>query len=235
MKAKIQNIDKHNPNGFGGMVSRAIPMAKENVDFEKGIDTIATTEAPAMVVDWERWQIVREILPMRYMESPNNDKVPLLDSHSRVSVEKIKGSASNFITKGAELLCKCFISKSESVVRQKIEEGHIDSVSIGYMTSKDETVEIPKKAEVLVDGVLYRNDYEDNVPLLVRTWWKAHELSLVPIGADQAAKFKSEGIDNKKYLDKIAELETRLAKVEPKEKQLTADEIELGLLIKKHN
>lgn len=231
---KIEGVKEINPNGYGGMVSRAVPIQKAK-DFDAGIDTIATTEAPAMVVDWERWQIVREILPMRYMEAPNNDKVPLLDSHSRVSVEKIKGSAKNFTTKGTELLCKCFVSESEQTVRQKISEGHIDSVSIGYMTSKEMTVEIPKKAQVLVDGVLYKNDFEDDTPLLVRTWWKAHELSLVPIGADEAAKFKSEANGERKYVEKIKELEERIEKLEPKEKGLTADQIAMKITLLKHS
>src|SRR5688572_15253582 len=93
---KVEGIKELNPKGFGGMVSRAVTIAKKEINFDKGIDTIATTEAPTLVVDWERWAIVREILPMRYMEAPNNDKVPLLDSHSRFEVEQIKGSAKNF-------------------------------------------------------------------------------------------------------------------------------------------
>lgn len=188
------------------MVSRAVQITKKEVDFEKGIDTIATTDAPALVVDWERWQVVREILPMRYCEMPSNDKVPLLDSHSRFEIEQVKGSAKNFSIDGGQLLCKSFVSESEQSVRQKIKEGHIDSVSIGYKTDSAYTVEIPKGANVTVDGIAYRNDFEDNYPMVVRTWWKTHELSLVAIGADEAAKFKSlTNTENKKFFEKIEE------------------------------
>ena len=54
------------------------------------------------------------------------------------------------------------------------------------------TVEVPKKASVTIDGVEYKNDFQDDYPLVVRTWWKIKELSLVPIGADAAAKFRAE-------------------------------------------
>lgn len=213
----VEGVESKNPNGFGGMVSRAVSI-KAAANIDDGIDTIATTEAPAMVIDWERWQVVREILPMKYMEAPNNDKVPLLDTHSRYSIELVKGSAKKFTTQGDQLMCKTIISKSEPVIRQKIEEGHIDSVSIGYMTDKSYTVEVPKGADVIVDGVRYRNDYEDGIPLVVRTWWKVHELSLVPIGADEAAKFKSAAaFENKDLIDKIASLEKQLEDLNKKE------------------
>ena len=188
---KVEGIEASNPNDFGGMCSRSIKLETKAINFETGIRTIATTEAPALVVDWERWQVVREILPMKYMEEPNNDKVPFLDSHSRGSLEKVLGSAKEFKAEGSDLMCMVFISKTEETIRQKIKEGHIDSVSIGYMTDKNYTVEVPKGASVTVDGVAYRNDFEDGYPMVVRTWWKTHELSGVAIGADELAKFKS--------------------------------------------
>lgn len=203
-KYKVEGVKEINPNHFGGMCSRALLIKAKQISFENGIETIATTEAPAVVVDWERWQFVREILPMRYAEMPKNDKVPLLDSHSRFSIEMIKGSAVEWRTEADQLLAKIFISKSEEVVRQKIEEGHIDSVSIGYETNSDYTVEIPKNAAVTIDGISYKNDFDDDMPLLVRTWWKTKELSLVPIGADEAAKFKSIANESeKKFIEKL--------------------------------
>lgn len=196
-----------NPNGYGGMCSRSILLERKEIDFEKGIETVATTEAPAMVVDWERWQIVREVLPMKYAVLPDNDKVPLLDSHSRFSIEMIKGSATGWRTDGKDLVAKVFVSKTEESVREKIKEGHIESVSIGYKTDREKTVEVPKGAKVLIDGDEYKNEFDDGLPMLVRTWWKTKELSLVPIGADDAAKFKSEGgMMDQKVLDQINEL-----------------------------
>lgn len=194
MKTEIKGLEpnKLNPKHFGGMCSRATVIFQrvDGKNINDGIDTIATTDAPAMVVDWERWELVREILPMKYAELPQNDKVPLLDAHAKTSISDVKGSAKNWSVSDHELLSKLFISETEADLRKKIDEGHVDSVSIGYMTDPNQTVEIPKKASIIIDGVEFKNDYEDDTPLLVRTWFKIKELSLVPIGADEAAKLK---------------------------------------------
>jgi hypothetical protein len=218
----VEGIENKNPNNYGGMVSRAINIGKregvDKINWEEGIKTIATSENPAMVVDWERWQVVREILPMKYREAPASGKVPLLDSHNRSSIDKVKGSAREFEVDGINLMCKTFVSASDPVTRQKIEEGHIDSVSIGYKTDREYTVEVPKGATVIIDGKAYRNEYEDNIPLLVRTWWQEHELSLVPIGADATAKFKSASeFENKELIEKINTLEREVESLKPKQ------------------
>lgn len=213
----VEGIENKNPNGWGGMTSRALSIkAQKDVNFEDGIETIATTENPALVVDWERWEVVREILPMRYREPSPTGKVPLLDTHNRSSVDKVKGSALNFRIDGVNLVCKTIISSTDPAIRTKVSEGHIDSVSIGYMTDRDYTVEIPKGAAVTVDGVSYKNEFEDGYPMVIRTWWQEHELSLVPIGADQAAKFKSEIQGNTKMLDKIGELQKEIEELKTK-------------------
>lgn len=215
---KIEGVDIANPNEYGGMCSRAVALdKKKDIDFTRGIDTIATTDAPTLIVDWERWQIVREVLPMRYAVLPDNDKAPLLDTHSRFSIEQIKGSAKEWTTSDNQLLCKCFISESETALRQKISEGHIDSVSIGYTTDKKQTVEIPKEKTVVVDGISYKNEFTDGYPMVVRTWWKTKELSLVPIGADDAAKFKSvAGETERKLLERLQELEREIQSLKTK-------------------
>lgn len=221
---KIEGVKEFNPNGYGGMCSRAVIFERKEIDFEKGIDTIATTEAPAMVVDWERFAIVREVLPMKYAVLPDNDKAPLLDSHSRFSVEMVKGSATGWKTVGDQLMAKTLVSKTEESVREKIREGHIDSVSIGYRTDREKTVEIPKGAKVSIDGVEFKNDFEDGAPFLVRTWWKVKELSLVPIGADDAAKFKSIANESeKKFLDKLAEQQKQIDEILAELKELKPD------------
>lgn len=192
MKAQIKGLENPNPKQYGGMASRTAPIIVRAAESGETYEVTATTETPAMVVDWQRWEMVREILPMRYMEPVAQDKVPLLDSHSRTSVrEDLLGSATGWTVEGNILKATIQVSSSEQEVATKIREGHLDSVSIGYTTDKTETVEIPRGAEVVIDGVTYRNDYDDEVPLLVRTRWKVRELSLVAIGADEAAKFRA--------------------------------------------
>jgi hypothetical protein len=240
MKAKVEGITDVNPNKYGGMVSRAVtlPQERKEIDFSKGIETIATTSAPAIVVDWERWEVVREILPMKYMEAPNNGKVPFLDSHNRSSLEKVKGSARDFRVEGDKLMARVYISDTEKDLQEKIREGHIDSVSIGYRTNSDETIEVPKGKAVTVDGDAYKNDFDDGIPMLVRTWWKTHELSGVAIGADEAAKFKSEHQEYSGLINKIGELQKEVAALKntlpKKEEHRTLTYIEVRLRMLKH-
>ena len=199
LKFEVKGLDpgQLNPHGYGGMCSRETVVIQkatdpEKYDFESGIDTIATTEQPAIIADWDRWEYVREVLPMRYAEMPDNDETSLLDTHSRISIDKVLGSARNWSTAVTQLLTKVFVSSTEDKLRKKIQEGHIKNVSLGYETDPDYTVEIPKGAVVTIDGVEYRNDFNDGLAFLVRTWFKLKELSLVPIGADNLAKFKQE-------------------------------------------
>lgn len=197
MEIEIKGLEgkELNPNHFGGMCSRqtaVLDRAKTDEQINGGIDTIATTEAPAIVMDWELWRVIREILPMKYCEMPDNDKAPLLDAHNRRSIDDIKGDAKQWKSEVDKLFCKSFISEAEPEIRTKVKEGYIDSVSVGYLTDELMTVEVPKKASVIIDGVEYKNDFTDSYPLVVRTWWKIKELSLVPIGADAAAKFRAE-------------------------------------------
>lgn len=148
---------------------------------------IATTENAVLIFDWDRQQVVREILPMRYLDALP-DKVPLLDSHWIDSIDRIKGSAINWHISGRKLMAGIVIASVATQTDTAIQRGDIDSVSIGYITDPAFTVEIPKGKTVKIDGTTYSNDYRDHIPLLVRTWWKVRELSLVPIGADAEAK-----------------------------------------------
>lgn len=189
-------VKELNPNHFGGMCSRqSVVMRKQEekeFDFEKGIETIATTEAPAIVIDWENFRYIREVLLMKFCDLSGDDKVPFLDTHSRSSIHKILGSAFNFKTEGSDLICDVTISSVETEVRTKIKEGHIDSVSLGYLTDEQKTIEVPKGREVEIDGLKIRNDFQDGIPFVVRTWWRKKEVSAVPIGADELAKFRAE-------------------------------------------
>src|SRR5690606_15426350 len=148
---------------------------------------IATTENAVLIFDWDRLQVVREILPMRYLDALP-DKVPLLDSHWIDSIDRIKGSAINWHISGGQLRAGIVLASHETKIESGIKRGDIASVSIGYITDPAFTVEIPKGKTVKIDGIPYSNDYSDGIPLLIRTWWKVRELSLVAIGADAAAK-----------------------------------------------
>lgn len=240
---KVEGIQEINPRSLGGSCSRAMTLNRKEVNWNEGIETVASTDAPVLVVDWQRWEMIREVLPMKYFSPPDGDKVPLLDSHSRFSVENIIGSAKNFRATATDLLVNTIVSESEKAVRQKIEEGHIDSVSIGYHTYASHTVEIPRGQEVKIDGRAFRNDFEDNIPYVVRTKWDVKELSLVAIGANDAAKFRAiASEEDKKFFDKLADQQKAIEQLrsdilqlkEPKSVRDLKRELVMKLTIMKH-
>lgn len=147
---EVEGLKKEemNPQNFGGMCSReALLKTEQEIDFTKGLDAVATTSAPALVVDWENWRIIREVLPMRYYQPPDDGETTLLDTHARYSIEKVYGYAKDYSTTDNELMAKIFVSETETKVRQKIKERVIKKISLGYQTKKSDTVEIPKNKE----------------------------------------------------------------------------------------
>ena len=55
-------------------------------DQARTVDAVMTTETPAKVVDWERWEIVDEILILDGAQYAK--QLPLLNSHDRSGVEQ---------------------------------------------------------------------------------------------------------------------------------------------------
>lgn len=218
MKTTVLGLQpsEYNPNNYGGFCSRAVKF-EQDADLSKGISTVATTSNPALVFDWNSFRMIREVLPMDSVEIPNPNKVPLLDSHSRMSVANIKGSAKNFRVEGNALISDTFISESETEIMTKIKEKHIDSVSIGYETSNTKTLEVPTGKAVTVNGVAYTNDFKDGVPFVIRTWWRVKELSLVPIGADDQAKFRAAAAMNvESIVEQVNSLKTEIEELKQK-------------------
>lgn len=158
-----------------------------------------TTEAPAMIVDYEKsdfwnWKIVyaREILLMSGVRMPPTRQVPLLNVHSRWRTADVRGSIRDMQTEGINLDGDVhFWSKAEDEISQ-VEEGHLTDLSAGYRVSEKETVILNPGEEREFNGKKYKNDFGDEMRLFIRTQWEIKEGSLVPIGADSAAKFRSE-------------------------------------------
>lgn len=149
------------------------------------MEAVAATENPVNVLDYDRWEIVPEVLLMSGARLPKSRKLPLLDSHARYSSADVLGSARNLRVDGRQLLATAIFS---SVARAdeiftKVEEGHLEDFSIGYRVNK--SVWIPAKQQQVVDGRTYKG------PVKVVTDWTPRELSITPIGADEAAKARS--------------------------------------------
>jgi HK97 family phage major capsid protein len=184
---------------FQGWCSRAAVVEKTQInETERSIRNIIATEQPAVVIDWENWEYVREILLMDGAIIPTNRQVVLLDSHSRYSTASVKGSTREIkMVDGFENLGRVLVGKSyfaSDSVREwnLVKEGHLTDTSIGYRTFEAFTVRIPPDGRAVVNGKEYVNSNSEGMTLLIRTKWELKENSLVPIGADNEAKMRAE-------------------------------------------
>lgn len=157
---------------------------------ERSVEVVASTEDPAIVMDWELWRPVREVLLMSGCQIPAAGRVPLLDSHNRDRVADVLGSFREIRVEqgpdGPQLAGKNVFSATEDGEKpfQKVVEGHVTDVSIGYEVIAYQEVKENQTAEI--EGRMFEG------PLRVTTQWRLFELSLCPIGADSKAKIRAD-------------------------------------------
>lgn len=159
-------------------------------DADRSVEFIAATEVPARIYDFERGEVVDEVLLMDGVVLPDNRQVPLLDSHDRMSVEAILGSMREFAVEEGKLIGRAFFSKRQkaSDAFMDVVEGHLTDVSVGYAVR--ESSWIPEGTSQIVMGRTFFG------PVKVSSRWELKEVSLTPIGADPMAKARSEQLNN---------------------------------------
>lgn len=165
---------------------RAKSVNKEDRSFE----AVVATETPAMMRDYRTWDIIDEILVAKGGQFPS--QMPLLNSHMRWELSDQLGSARGFTLKGDEWLGRGYVGRAvqgntnREQIWQDIEDGHIRAVSIGYQVIN--YVDIPAGKRSKVNGKEYA---AGDRTLRISTEWRAHELSIVSIGADSMALIRS--------------------------------------------
>lgn len=154
-----------------------------------GLRWTLTTEQPATVFDWDRWDFVDEILLMDGLVLPDIRQVPLLDSHNRSSVDDHLGSVIDIQSAKAggylavDGLVRFAADDKSQRTQQKVLDGHITDGSVGYRVTR--SVWIPEGTEAAVKGRTFSG------PLKVSYEWALKEFSITPIGADTLAKVRS--------------------------------------------
>ncbi len=173
------------------LTTRAYRLNLDSIDLDgRSIEAVIATAARCMVVDWERWEVIEEILVMKGVRVPANGQVPLVDTHDRSTIQKMAGSARDIRVDGDKLIARNFYSSS-SVAEHAwtlTREGHLTDNSIGYRVSN--SVMIPKGERAKVGGVEYEAGPMHNLRISLE--WEVRENSLCPIGADQAAKHRQD-------------------------------------------
>lgn len=166
----------------------------------RSVEAVIATETPVLAFDMRTWSPVNEILLMSGCRMPANKQIPLLDSHSRFSVGQVLGSTRTLRVEGDKLIGRNYFSKRQAAedAYQMTREGHLTDNSIGYRLLKYTSIEPGQTADIA--GRKFTAPKE--MGLRVVTEWQLFENSIVPIGADQMAKVRSEAepIENKPFL-----------------------------------
>lgn len=162
----------------------------------RSIRVVLATEEPAVVMHYNkgRFELIREVLMVPGMKVPENGQLPLIDNHDRFDnvAETLKGSVREITVENNELTGRAYFSSLSEKEWLLAKEGHLTDVSIGYEPDDETSVVVTPGAEQIIGGRAYKNDYPDNLPLYIRQNTYIKELSLVVIGADKKAKFRSE-------------------------------------------
>lgn len=169
-----------------GSWARAAHLQRAEPKESGGFEWVLTSEKPTTIFDWERWELVEEVLLADGMLVPANGQVVLLDSHSRYSVKDVLGHVTSFKEgesgEFAARIGTVFFAgdKFSQDARDKVEGGHITDGSVGYQPVK--SVWVPEEEQVSVNGRIFDG------PVRVTYQWLLKEFSITPIGADVLAK-----------------------------------------------
>ncbi|WP_316348487.1 phage major capsid protein [Desulfuromonas acetoxidans] len=151
----------------------------------RSVEVVAATENPVRVYDWERREVVEEVLLMDGCTLPENRQVVLLDTHWRGGVYSILGSCRGLTVSGKELIGRSHYSEADGgpSAWTKTREGHLTDYSAGYEVL--EAYWVPEGEKQTIQGRTFDG------PLKVTTKWRITELSACPIGADEQSKARA--------------------------------------------
>lgn len=177
---------------------------------ERTVEITWTTGSRVLRGFWDRYWEELSLDPKHVRMARLNNSAPFLIDHRR-SVEDtagvvVPGSARLGAPPRAKVrFLKAGVDPAADRAFEKMADGIVTDVSVGYMIHKMEKVE---------DGA-------DKIPVMRAVDWEPYEISLVPIGADPGAGVRSEGAETYP-----CEIITRGAK--PQEEQNVADKINVA-------
>ncbi len=155
---------------------------------QRSIEAVIATDSVVEVWDWKRGEVIDEVLLPRGADIP--DQIPLLANHSRWSLDDVLGSARDMRAEDHSIPATLFFAKGDEDADRawnKASQGHLKDVSVGYRVTQSVEVQPGETATVAGQSFTARGRL-----LRIATRWALKEVSLVPIGADQAAKLRRE-------------------------------------------
>jgi len=172
-----------------GINTRGLSVRAQTVnEEERSIEAAVSTDTPVDVYDWRSGEMISEVLTADGAVLP--DQAPLLETHMRWSLDTVLGSARNLRREGNGITGRLLFAKDDEradSVWNKIRQGHITDVSVGYRVL--ESTDIQPGGKATIGGEEYTAGRRR---LRIATRWQLKEVSVVPIGADAAAKMREE-------------------------------------------
>lgn len=172
--------------------TRAMTLTPGTIDENtRSVEAVLSTENVATVRTSKGF--VEEIL--RADGAQFGQQAPLIDGHNTSSSDNVRGSVRDIRAEGDRIVGRVYFAETDTGSRawELVKQGHLTDVSIGYRVNRWE--DIPANSERVVNGRVYR---ATGGPLRVTTSYTIREVSLVPVGADNAAKFRADeiGVEN---------------------------------------
>jgi hypothetical protein len=171
------------------ITARTIQIRAASVNEQaRTVDAVISTGGTVGVFDYQNWREIDEILMPEGMEPV--DQLPMLANHSRWSLDDVLGSIRNIRRDGNSIVGTLHFAEGDEAADRawnKVRQGHLTDISVGYRASQFN--DIPAGQSGSVNGKTYTAGQR---VLRITTKWKAREGSLVPIGADEAAKIRED-------------------------------------------
>jgi phage head maturation protease len=170
------------------IVTRGMQLRAATVNAEqRTVEATISTGDPVEVYDWRRGETIDEVLLPEGARIPS--QMPMLANHSRSSLRDVLGSVRDLRVDGNSVAGRLHFAESEDADHawQMVRGGHLTDVSVGYRVMQSTEIAAGQTATVL------SKQYTAGKRVLrIATEWLLREGSLVPIGADNAAKIRED-------------------------------------------
>lgn len=157
---------------------------------KRQVQSILTTEDPALVYDYRTGRVVLEVLLMSGCEYES--QTPLIRDHNQYSVTSIVGSVSDHtVEKDAIVGWLRFgqdLDDTAEGIWKRVAQGHLRRVSVGYDYSTADFVTIAAGETAIVAGRSFTAPKDRDLRVVKK--WRLREVSLVVVPADPRAQLR---------------------------------------------
>ncbi len=180
-RPEIDPKSSNRKDTLAGMEFQTRSLSLRTVDANaRSVDATLSTENPVPAYDWERREVVPEVLLTEGVILPK--QMPLLDNHRWYSIETVLGSIRQLRTEGNVVVGRLMFSSVHETEFVLVQEGHVTDVSVGYRIHQKTYIPAGETREIR--GRSFTG------PVNVVTRWQPLEGSLTSIGADEQAKLR---------------------------------------------